>query len=346
MIKSDMKAFQKNRDDKTNKVEKSPKEKAVKAKEKTIASPALGGGRRKVTGMRKAERRILHMPISKKDIELSAIMVNPLDCLIHPKNRRIQSLLRESNPKVMELKNSLLEEGQREPVLARHITVDGEQKIEIIDGSRRRFVSELIAKENPDFKLKIWLGREISDQDAEYLTKVENELQENISVWETAQYLKGVSESNLGWTNTLIASNEKMPESSVSLYLTLSGVPMGIIERLESPDVLTLASGVPLMRILNKLDEKSYKSLLVELNKLELFKSSKDLLRSVSDLTKPKKATQTPTANKKVEFKSGDKVRAVIGKNRSKEGQYKLDLFDVSADEFKKLADAIEKILT
>ena len=346
MSKTDMKAFQR-RDKKTPKPQPTEEQASARVAEKTVASPSLQTtGKRRAVGVKKVERKILRMPISKNDVELTAVFVSPAECLIHPKNRRIQSLLRESNPTVMELKKSMMEEGQREPVLARHIIVDGEKKVEIIDGSRRRFVAELISQqEDIGFKLKIWLGREIPDLDAEYLTKVENELQEEISVWETAQYLRGVSEANPDWSNVLISHNESMAETSVSDYLALSEVPMEIVERLESPNVLALRSGVPLMRILNKLDEKSFNSLIVELKGEDLFRSSKDLLKSVSEFVKVKTTTKKPTTKKKIEIKRGDVVRAEVGKNRSKEGQYKLDLYDVTDDEYEKLMEAVKKIL-
>lgn len=347
MSKVDMKAFQKKRGEKADRPDKTAEEQVVATKEKSLASPTLSGsGQGRTTGVKKVERKILHMPISKKDIELTAMLVDPSDCLIHPKNRRIQSLLRPSNPKIMALKKSMADEGQREPVLARHINIDGEQRIEIIDGSRRRYVSELIHRDDPEFKLKIWLGREIPDTDAEYLTKVENELQEDISAWETAQYLKGIAEEHPDWTHEIIAHNESLARSTVSDYLALAGVPFAIVARLESPDLLAVKSGVQLIKTIKKLDEKNWKHLISELGGKELFSSTSDLLKSVTALTRSKVSTAKPTANKKIEIKFGDKLRAEVGKSRSKKRQYKLDLYDVSDDEYSRVIDAIKKILT
>jgi ParB/RepB/Spo0J family partition protein len=346
MSKVDMKAFQKKRGEKEERSEKTTEEQAIAAKEKSVASPTLNGPRQgRAAGVKKVERKILHMPITKTDIELTALLVNPKDCLIHPKNRRIQSLLRASNPKIMELKKSMATEGQREPVLARHTTVNGEQRIEIIDGSRRRYVSELISQDDPEFKLKIWLGREIPDTDAEYLTKVENELQEDISAWETAQYLKGVAEANPDWTHEIIAHNENLARSTVSDYLALAGVPFAIVTRLESPDLLAVKSGVQLTKAIKRLDEKSWKQLISELDKKALFSSTSDLLKSVTALIRSTSSREKPTANRKIEIMVGNKLRAAVGKSRSKKGQYKLDLYDVSDDEYGKVMDAIKKIL-
>ncbi|WP_339673901.1 ParB/RepB/Spo0J family partition protein [Dasania marina] len=344
MSKVDVKSFRKNRSEKSD-APMTEQQVAASEREKYTASPALGGrGKGRVSA--KTERKILHLPVTKKDIELTAMYVSPADCLIHPRNRRNQSLLRESNPDVMDLKKSIMEEGQRDPVLARHITVDGEQRVEIIDGSRRRFVSELIAKDNPDYKLKIWFGREIPDTDADYLTKVENELQKRVSAWETAQYLKRLTEENPGITYQIIAYNEKMSLGSVSAHLALSRVPYEVVALLSSPDLLAIQSSLPLMKILDSLDPKAYSALLSDLQGMVLFTSTSDLLNEVKALIGKNNAIQTPAANKKIEIKYGKKLRAVVGKNRTKKGQYKLDLYDLSDDEYTKVIESITKILT
>jgi len=343
MAKQSMKSFREKRS--KEKSEKTEEQVEVAAKEKSVASPMLSGGsnRSRTATVKKAERKLMKMPITKDDIELTVMSVDPSECVIHPKNRRIQKLLRESNPKIMDLKKSIEEEGQRDPVLARFVEVDGERKVEVIDGSRRRFASELIRKDEPEFKLKVWIGKGISDVDAEYLTKVENEFQEAISAWETAVHLKSVAEKNPDWSQEALAINEGMAQQSVSEYLQLAMVPMQIVETLLSPDCLALRSGKQLVKMFEGVESPEIAKKLKKVAANELFESSDTLLKSLKE-EEAKKAISKPTANKKIEIKSGKKVRAEIGKNRKVDGQYKVDVYDVTDTEYEELIESINKI--
>ena len=341
MAKVDIKSFRVRGKDKP---EKTPEQQEAKAKEKATASPMLGRAGNRTGAVRKAERKLMRMPVTKNEVELTVMSVDASECVIHPKNRRIQKLLRESNPKVMDLKKSMEEEGQRDPVLSRFIEVDGERKIEVIDGSRRRFVSDLIAKENPDFKLKVWIGKNISDVDAEYLTRVENEFQEAISPWETAVYIKSVLDDNPDWTQEMLAMNEGISRTKVWDYIQLAAVPFQLVELLDSPDALALKSGKQIAKLFEGASPVEIEETLKVLSGEALFASSDELVKKLKE-SQSNKSIKKPTVRNKVEIKSGEKVRADIGKNRNIAGQYKLNLYEVTDKEYGELTEALAKIL-
>ncbi|NIB44327.1 ParB/RepB/Spo0J family partition protein [Pseudomaricurvus alkylphenolicus] len=314
--------------------------------EKSTASPTLSRAPKSgAFGGKKTERKSIRLPVTGADIDLVASSVDPDSCLIHKNNRRIQALLTEDNPKVVKLKNAIEKEGQRDPVLARMIEVDGEKRVEIIDGSRRRFVSQLLKQSHPDTKLRVWIGHGISDADADYLTRSENENRDDISAWETAQHLKKQLDENPTWTHDVLAANEGMARQTVSDYLALAEVPLALVQLLSSPDLLKVSTGLQIVRSIKSLSVKELKQLSKALEKEAPFGKANELVKAIKSLHKPATATEKPTANKKIEIKSGDTLRAEIGRNRRVQGQYKIDLYDLTESEYEAIYNALEKLL-
>ena len=69
------------------------------------------------------------------------------------------------------------------------------------------------------------------------------------------------------------------------------------------------------------------------------------MLKGFKQLDTRTQTVTKPSANRKIEITKGEQVRAVIGKNRSTEGQYKIDVFDVSDQELASLEAAIKRVL-
>lgn len=350
MSKADMSLFKKRREvDRSASSENSNLlERAENVQEeKDVASPLLSTAGRwnGAKGVKKIERKLLKMPVTKTEVELTAMNVDPKECLIHPKNRRIQALLNVDNSEIVNLINSMKEEGQREPALARLVDVDGESKVEIIDGSRRRFASKLLQEEDKNFKFKIWLGNNINNVDADFLTKSENENRDAISAWETAQYLKKVEASNPTWSHDVIGASEGMARQTVSDYLAIADIPLTIVTLLRTPHLLTVNAGLQVLKIMNSLTKNEQEGCLEQLKKSAPYSRMNDLVKSLKQTITPQ-SEKKPTANKKIKIKCGEKVRAEVGKNRKVVGQYKIDLYDLSDVEYNKLLKAIQKILS
>ena len=304
------------------------------------ASPMLGGSRT-AGGIKKTERKTMRLPISGDEIELKSVELAPSNCQIHPRNQRVQSLLKLSNPKVAQLRDSLKREGQREPVLARWITVADQKILEILDGSRRRFACEDLYRENKEILLRAWVGL-IGDADAEHLAKAGNDDRDDISSWELSQYLKAVENENPSWSHEVIAANERMSRTNVSNLLAIADIPIEVVSLLESPDLLKVNSGLKVLKLLRNTKDKNY---IKFLEKEAPFTKFSELANRLKDLLSPKPSSRLPSANRKVEIKSGTKLRASIGSNRKKEGQFKVDLFGLSDEEYQKILSALESIL-
>lgn len=304
------------------------------------ASPMLGGSRT-AGGIKKTERKTIRLPISGDEIELKSVELTPGNCQIHPRNQRVQSLLKLSNPKVAQLRDSLKREGQREPVLARWITVAEQKVLEILDGSRRRFACEDLYRENKEILLRAWVGQ-IGDADAEHLAKAGNDDRDDISSWELSQYLKAIENENPSWSHEVIAANERMSRTNVSNLLAIADIPIEVVSLLESPDLLKINSGLKVLKLLRNTKDKNY---IKFLEKEAPFTKFSELANRLKDLLSPKPSPRLPSANRKVEIKAGTKLRASIGSNRKKEGQFKVDLFGLSDEEYQKILSALESIL-
>lgn len=310
-------------------------------RESSSASPMLGGS--KTAGaIKKTERKTMRLPISGRDIELTATEAVPGECLIHPRNQRVQSLLKLSNPKVAQLKESFEREKQRDPVLARWVTLDdGARAIEILDGSRRRFVCDAIYQEDLKTLLKAWVGQ-IPDADADYLAKAGNDDRDDISPWELSQYLKKIEQEHPTWSHEVIAANERMSRTNVTNLISIGDIPLEVVALLESPDLLKVNSGLQVAKLLRGARDNHYIKIL---EKEAPFTKFSDLANRLKELLKPRASVDKPAANRKIEIKSGNKVRAAIGANRKVKGQYKIDLFELSDAEYEELLAFLEKTL-
>lgn len=313
----------------------------IERTESPVASPMLGQKSKASGGVKRTERMSLVLPVTGSEIELTAMEVEPSSCVIHPRNQRFQSLLRLENPKVSSLKEAIKREKQREPVISRWIEVDGRRALEVLDGSRRRYVCNLLHQENPSVLLKSWVGK-IPDVDAEHFAKFGNDDREDVSAWEKAMSLKLIEKDNPDWSHEVIAVGEKLSRQSVTNLLQVAEIPLEFIELLESPDLLKVNSGLRLVKLIRNTDiSKCIKVLRQEAP----FKKLNELVNRLDQLLKPKTKINSPSANRKVEIKKGNSVRAAIGVNRKKPGQYKIDLFELTEDEYQNLVDALEKIL-
>ena len=101
-----------------------------------INSPAL------TVRSKRQQRMYLDMPVSKTTVECDLIEVDPRHCIASPLNKRVQSLLSADDVAVQQLLNSMRGEGQRDPVLVRHLKQpEGDLRYEVIYGTRRRYVA-------------------------------------------------------------------------------------------------------------------------------------------------------------------------------------------------------------
>lgn len=310
-------------------------------KKKRVSSPL--DAHSMTTALGKTQRMYLQLPITQEKVDCVLMELTPSRCVASSFNKRIQSLLCVEDPNIQQLKASILEEGQRDPVLARPVGTGSEQKYEIVYGTRRRFVCSDIAESDPTFTLKAWVANNISDADAKRLAESENDDREDISAWEQAQYLSGVAKKNPSWTQAKIAAIEQVDQKTISRYLQLALLPEPLLRLMASPSAITRQSGVKVVKALEGLDVKTLDSLIDKLQSNAPYTNTIALLAAISSNLKPKADIKRQN---RVQIKSKKgRLRANISAHKTKPGQYKIDAFDLTEAEYDTLVSFLNKQL-
>lgn len=311
---------------------------------KPVSSPINSPGMSK--GTQRIQRLYLELPVSKTRAECELMELDPTQCIASPFNKRIQSLLSANDPAIQQLKASVQEEGQRDPVLIRPVAKPTDKRrYEIVYGTRRRFVAELIGREGEgDFKLKAWVSNKITDPDAKRLADSENTDRQDISAWEMAQYYQQLKEDRPELSLEAVASIDGVDGSSVYRYLQIAQLPEAIVKLVISPAEITLRSGLELLKAFKTLTPAKKEALMASLAREAPYATAAVLVKAIKAQTQSK--TAAPTKNKRIEIlgENGQK-RAVIGAHRSNAGQFKVDVFKVSDTELIALQQALQKVL-
>jgi len=288
----------------------------------------------------KQQRKTMTLPVSKKEIECSHMLLDAKACVVSPLNKRIQSLLTDENTHIRSLANKIKNDKQRDPVLARPITVDGKIVYEIIYGSCRRKAVELLDREiEGGLQLRAWVSREITDADAKELAQSENDDREGISAWEEAIYLKSVMDESPGLTQEALAHGENVDQAQISRYLSIAEIDESVIKLLASPNAMTLTSGLNIKQILIKNDQGRVEEALKQAKEKAPFLKASELQNFLSNAVVKRKHR-----DKVVEVKQGKSIKAKITKHRTNEGQYKVDIFELKPDDVKKLEEFIKNL--
>lgn len=313
----------------------------TKAVSSPINAPAMSGVTQRI------QRLYLDLPVTKVKAECELKELDPSVCVASRFNKRVQSLLSPTDPAVMQLKRSMAEEGQRDPVLVRPLqTPEGKVQYEVIYGTRRRFVAELLSDEasNDGFTLKAWVSNKISDADAKRLADSENQDRQEISAWEMAQYYQEIKSARPELSLEAIAGIEGVDASSVSRYIQLASLPEDIVKLVSSPSEITLRSGLDILKATKRKAPAARQKLYASLRLLAPFNKTAELLKAIKadDVDK----LTTPTKAKKIEVVDREgRKRAIIGAHRTQQGQYKVDLFDLSDDELSAVHQSLAKVL-
>lgn len=303
-----------------------------------------------MTGFTKQQSLVMDMPVTKDKVTCVLMELEPSQCMITPFNKRVQTLLNENDPTIVSLLNSIKENGQRDPVLAHVVTKDGNTFYEIVYGSRRRFVAELIGKQQGQcFKLKAWVANKvISDVDKKVLADSENTDRANISAWEQGQYLLNVAQQNPSWSQQRVAETEGVTQKTISMYFKMAQMPESIVALMNTPTTISLKSGCKIAKQLQALNKAQLKRLVDNLSQSAPFNSSSLLSRAIEAAVHDgnrKNKLKSVKGEKGVIVNKAGQVKAHLGAHRSIDGQYKIDLFHLSKDEYKALVTALEKIL-
>lgn len=149
------------------------------------------------------------------DVPLDALLPNPFQPRFHFQRQPLE-----------ELAQSLAEEGQLEPVIARRVVRDGEPVLEIVAGARRLEAAKICnATIRPFPTLRVDI-RDLTDEDAERISLIENLQRENLTPLEEGyRYWQLQQRDAKKWTVRAIADFVHKKKSTVQNRLGLVREP-------------------------------------------------------------------------------------------------------------------------
>jgi len=333
--------------------------KSKKGSVSRVASPlksnAIGAGKRKLEISRQNQFKTLPLPVSGGSADCVHLEVDPELCFPSPVNPRNQDLLSLDDPEVQHLKHAIETEGQRDPILVRPVQKPDGVRYEIVYGTRRNFVCKAISeekKESGGFSIRVW-SAEIPDVDVRALARGENKDRQDLSAWEKAQDLLNAKHTLYkGKTDTFIAEQEGISSGSLSYYLKLTRMPIELVKLMESPNQIQLTSGCKLVDMVEVFDSETMANSLTRLSRDAPFTDGTDLLKAIKklrkefDLGRNAGGAGKPEINKRHGLKvtKSGQVIAKATPNRSKEKQFKIDLYGFDDEQVRDILDAINEM--
>ena len=238
---------------------------ASRTPKKVSSSPGMDHSRAKgIKNEYLGQNREIIGPSSKTNIYLKTFGVDPDMTWVNPdiNPRRQDWLDQDANGSISRLRNEIVSETQRNPVLARY-TEEGENKgkWEIIDGSRRRAAVLLEnAKRAEVFPLLIQTGK-ITDEDARVLARAELKGQHKLSPYERAMQIKKlISEEYSGLTNEAISVREDISAEAIKGYRAIAAMDESVINLLEKPVEFEYTAGLALARLISSYNDPKDKN--------------------------------------------------------------------------------------
>lgn len=306
-----------------------------------INSPAL------TVRSKRQQRMYLDMPVSKTTVECDLIEVDPRHCIASPLNKRVQSLLSADDVAVQQLLNSMRDEGQRDPVLVRHLKQpEGDMRYEVIYGTRRRYVAELLAEAGEGSGvLKAWYSDQITDADAKRLADSENDDRQDISSWERAIYFAQLRAAKPDLTLEVLAGMEGVDRTLAGKYLKLAELPESVVQRVSSPTAISLRAGLDIQKTLGSLGPAARKKVLQSFSEAPRFEDGGALLKALREAARQSTKPAGAVKGRRELVDEQGRKRAVIGAHRSKKGQYKVDLYELSDEQIAAVEEAIRGAL-
>jgi len=309
---------------------KSPlQSKAVKLKPGVRSSMLSGAG------------RPYTLPVTGKSILLRRLELDPKHTWVDPLiNPRDQDLLRESDPSIVKLRNSMVTESQRDPVLVRSNPGPDGEEYEVIYGSRRRFAALLEDASRIDgFSLISELAEITDDADAIRLARAENNDRENLSAWERAMDIQR-SCDNIYANCTLdqIAKLEGIGRATVAAYKKLASLPKAAVSLLKNPNDLSRQDGISLLK---SMEIFGFQDAVKQCEKIagegKTFRDAKKL-KAFFKVIKKSEKSKWPQAITRKDGSPFAKVNAI----RGAEDKYKIDLIGVDSDTIDAIISALQ----
>ena len=272
-------------------------------------------------------------------------LIDPTKTFPSEANGRVQELLSFDDPDVLELYRSIEKIGQSEPIL---LNKQNDGQYEVIYGTRRRFAvtrlhEEYLLKGERGFPLLAYVApNHIMPSDVEALAEAENNIRQDLSVYEKA--VRCALLMSKGEGNQSIARRLNVHEKRVPIYKRLAEIPSEIVTLLESPKLLTVSAGEKLVS--RKEELGGWSEVLKSINNSERkFSTVEELVklipRKVARSNKPalkaRGKTEITNSEGKVKF-SYSWAQNKVGK------QLKIDAFDLTEHELERLIESLNQL--
>ncbi len=276
------------------------------------------------------------LPISKQEIVLDLMEIDPTRAFASKLNPRIQKLLSLEDPKLKSIRQSLKVDGQMEPAYARPVHSAEGISYEIIVGTTRRFLCEDIANELKGFKLQIWVG-DIPDIDALKMARMENKERRDLSFWEKCVDAKEQSETSSfeAISKAQQATMMGMSEGAYTEALAAANnFPPEFMQLLKSPDLLGNNAARRILKVIaQQKDKTKLIAGVVKASGNRSITDTKQLETLISnELTLPKKNKSNVWA-----IESDGVCKVKLTQHRTNQGQFKIDLFGMSEEDIERI---------
>lgn len=301
----------------------------------SIVSAASGGA--------KSQRIYIEMPSSKRKVECTHMLLDPSECVPSRFNIRAQALLNKDNQELMSLVDAIEADGQRDPVLARPIIVDGEKRYEVIYGTRRRAAVEYLSNHgSSEIKLRAWVTTDITDADAAQLALSENADRQDVSQWEKAAYIRAEQEKKVPVAT--IAERLKISVPLAYKLLQIASLPISVVSCFASPSILSITGGCQIAAKITKSGITEG-----ELARLEdVFSENKarstlEVIKAINCLQENKSGNESGLRGRKAVVWKSEKSLAEysVRPHRSEPNSYSMSIKGVSQEDIESVLMAI-----
>ena len=265
------------------------------------------------------QKDIIEKLQSERNAGLVVLLLDPK--LIRHSSQVSRSLLslQDSDQDLLQLKESLKRDGQRQPIGVREVSGEPNAKYEVVFGHRRHAAALLLDRETDGgFKINALIDAAAEDEGVLWLHMYsENDGRKALSAYETGQNFRLALDRGYAKDARALATMVGLSEATMSRYLQVARLPQEIVEAFGDPRVITLRWIDGLTQAM-KSDRAGVLAAARELARKAERPSAEFVLRTLCSVgTKPRRR---PKASRTETFKIGGRPAFSYGFDKGKVG--------------------------
>jgi len=225
--------------------------------------------------------------------------------------------LHERDPDLLELKEALKRDGQRQPIGVREVTGGSAPQYELVFGHRRHAAALLLDREiEGGFKINALIDAAAEDEGVLWLHQnSENAARKDLSAYETGQSFRLALDRGYAKDAQTLAQMVGVSNATMTRYLQVARLPQEVVEAFGDPRVIALRWIDELTRVL-KTDRDAVLSAGRELVSKTERPSPEVVLRSL--ISAGSKSRPRPKASRTETFKIGGRPAFSYGFDKGK----------------------------